>query len=360
MKKAFLAAVAAMAGFTAMADTEEIMVVRLADGSTVEYPVETVQSLRFETRTITEPRRDMVVIPHNGTTTVVPEINALLRCVPTEAGQPVEFAFSDCNSADPAEIAAQARYAVKLAVSPSRVYGGNIDLVDESEAYVLQLLEYTDGEAKRIFSKVSGGNLSTEMDRKRGTVTINIDAAFDDGTQLQVHAAQVPVDVESLKAMIPDHKFSNEVFYYNSDGNMVSNPPIVSASSRDRFWSRLDCDVKDITLELDGYVNGEDSGTITISKETLENLPEDGLLNLDSGHNVYIAFGPIQLYSVPTSNPSYNFFNVVDNGTLQIRHNDDGTWFIHLDVTNYYKSNGSDRRNGTNERIVLHYEGAID
>jgi len=59
MKKALLSAAAAICAATLTAAIEEeMMIIRLANGNTVEYPVESVSSVRFEVREI---RQDFMV-----------------------------------------------------------------------------------------------------------------------------------------------------------------------------------------------------------------------------------------------------------------------------------------------------------
>ena len=228
MKKALLSAAAAICAATLTAAIEEeMMIIRLANGNTVEYPVESVSSVRFEVREI---RQDFMVTFPGADPIVTPIINPIFRVVPTETGQPVAFGFGTVETAEnPADITA-GEFGVLMSVSPSKVYTGTIDLAAEKSSYSLQLLQYEDGEVKTRWIDVTSGEITTSRNIKNGQVSIAIDAIFDDGTSLRVECSGRPSDVTSIDAMIPEHQFSNEAFYYNSDEKLVGNPTVESVS----------------------------------------------------------------------------------------------------------------------------------
>lgn len=364
MKKALLSAAAAICAATLTAAIEEeMMIIRLANGNTVEYPVESVSSVRFEVREI---RQDFMVTFPGADPIVTPIINPIFRVVPTETGQPVAFGFGTVETAEnPADITA-GEFGVLMSVSPSKVYTGTIDLAAEKSSYSLQLLQYEDGEVKTRWIDVTSGEITTSRNIKNGQVSIAIDAIFDDGTSLRVECSGRPSDVTSIDAMIPEHQISNEAFYYNSDEKLVGNPTVESVSKVSKKISSLGGNAVEFTFDFgdSGYVAGESFGTISILEDFIAAHPEGGDFNLTDHLGLSIMFGHIQLFSIPESNPNYQYMTNVDNGTLSFSVDADGTYHFHLDVLNYYtipshSTGNDDPRKGTNEHIILHYDGPV-
>ena len=75
-----------------------------------------------------------------------------------------------------------------------------------------------------------------------------------------------------------------------------------------------------------GYVAGESFGAISILEDFIAAHPEGGDFNLTDHLGLSIMFGHIQLFSIPESNPNYQYMTNVDNGTSVVSVDADGTY----------------------------------
>ena len=67
----------------------------------------------------------------------------------------------------------------------------------------------------------------------------------------------------------------------------------------------------------------------------------------------------IQLYGNDPSDPSAQYKNCADNGTMKVALNDDGTYELFIEVQNYY-NNYMGTHLGTPEKSILIYVGAVE
>lgn len=90
-----------------------------------------------------------------------------------------------------------------------------------------------------------------------------------------------------------------------------------------------------------------------------EDLINAGTLNLSETKGWSFQYGVIQLYGNDPSDPSAQYKNCADNGTMKVALNDDGTYELFIEVQNYY-NNYMGTHLGTPEKIILNYVGAVE
>lgn len=343
MKKTIIAcATAAIATLGLYAATDEIMVIKLTDGTKVEYNVKDVEMVNFDVR-VTEDA--FTVTPPAGDAATYTTIPTMLR-VPAASGSgdATLFGFGTVE-ATAAEDLTAGEYGVYISVSASKIYAGDIDLATEKDSYTVKLVKYTEGGAEYILDEVTEGTLSTKLNSKNRKVTMTLDAVMKDGTAVTAKYEGVPTDVESIEAMVPGIQYGNEFYYYDYNGtetkaNVVS---AVKATSISRG-------VRKITFEVDKYIGS--NGTEMALGVPDDFLGKSGTYDLATESTWSYEFGAISLYG------SYAGFNQANNGTLTIEKKDDTNYLIHLELKNAYLSWGqvTDRK----ERVILHYEGPIE
>lgn len=357
MRKHIVTALAAVCSLCAMAEVEEVMVLKLADGTTAAYPVENVESVSFETRRIA---RDFTIAEPGDLSRVFPTIPCLWRVNPAETGQATTFAFATAEGATEPADAPAGEYGLILSVSPSKLYAAApVDLAAETGSYTLTLLRYVDGAVDSRCDKVVTGTLSTSLDRKNRHVTIALEAKLEDGTRVAVDYDGIPVDVDNVDAMIPAVIYSNEAFFYNSDGALSAHADVasLSVSSKSAMGGSTE-----FAFEFgpNQYVNGEGDGKITVANALLAGIDAaPAVINLADGLGVELRFGTMQISSIGEDNSAFKYKNIADNGTLTIGRDADGTYHIHLDVFNTYLSymGAEPKQAGTNEHLILNFDG---
>lgn len=350
-----LAAVSVMPAFSAV-EEQEIMIVKLADGNTAEFSIESVESVSFGVREI---RRDMVITDADGTETVYPEISPLYRMVSQADGAAVQFGFGTGTSSVPEEVPLNSEWGLVLTIAQSELYTTGMNLATDKDCYAMRLMRYEDGGVIEEYTTVTSGTLTTAMDMKSRKVTIDLDAYFEDGPQVTADFTILPVDVESLTGMIPAHKYDNEVFYYNNEGKLTTHAMIGSVS-------KSGSDPVQFTFKYadNAYINGDTEGRIYLGKSLIDSVPvgTKKTFNLAEGADMRVMFGVIQLAAYPEDNARYMYSNIADNGEFTFGVDADGTYHFLLDVVNTYTLDMGYGVNpgGTPERIVLNYSGKID
>ena len=211
-------------------------------------------------------------------------------------------------------------------------------------------MKYTEGGSEYILDNVSEGTLTTAIDRKSGNVTLKIDALFDDGTEVSADYKGAVKSVETLSGMIPGIVYGNEFFYYDLNGNQSIHANVESVdhtyssySKKHTFYFYTDSQkvYDDIKLVIE------------------EDLINAGTLNLSETKGWSFQHGVIQLYGNDPSDPSAQYKNCADNGTMKVALNDDGTYELFIEVQNYY-NNYMGTHLGTPEKIILNYVGAVE
>ena len=347
MKKSnIISVLMAMSILNLNAAEEEFMVVSLKDGSKVEYNVKDVSRIAFDIRDVAVA---FSIKSSDGETVSYPSIPVLFRESPTETGGYTGFGFGTVHSDTP-EGLASGEYGLYLTLSASKLYTSDLDLANERNSYSLQLVKYTEGGSEYILDNVSEGTLTTAIDRKSGNVTLKIDALFDDGTEVSADYKGAVKSVETLSGMIPGIVYGNEFFYYDLNGNQSIHANVESVdhtyssySKKHTFYFYTDSQkvYDDIKLVIE------------------EDLINAGTLNLSETKGWSFQYGVIQLYGNDPSDPSAQYKNCADNGTMKVALNDDGTYELFIEVQNYY-NNYMGTHLGTTEKIILNYVGAVE
>ncbi len=354
MKKYILApAMALLCALPSLAEDEEVMILKMTDGTTATYSVESVETVSFGMRRIP---RDFVITYGEGEETVFPYITTLYRTTSAEAGQPVQFGFGNGTSTTPAEVPVNGEYGVILSISPSKLYTADVDLATEKESYMLTLVRYEEGQVVQRFDAVTSGTLTTAMDRKTRKVNVKFNAEFTEGPTVLADVELVPVDVESIDAMIPAHIYSNEVFYYTADGKEAAHADVVSMN---RSGSTS------VTFRFN-YANGQYVCGSSDCQLVIDNTVLDGLqpgvpvtYNLADGVAMRMNFGNMQLAAYPADHSRHQFSNIIDNGVFTICIDEDSTYHFFLDIVNTYNVDmgSGPKPGGTPEHIIFNFDG---
>lgn len=347
MKKIISTIVSTAMAVGVYAGVREMMVVTLKDGTTVEYNVDNVEMVNFQ---VTEDA--FSVIPSGGTEAGYATIPAMLRQQPSEAGKPTIFGFGHVTATTAEDLTA-GEYGVHVTVSAAKLYQGDIDLSTDKDSYMLKLVKYTEGGAERIWDNVASGTLTTKINAKNQRVTLQLDAVFSDGTVVTANYEGKPTDVESLDAAVPEIKYGNELFYFDTTGSEKHKNVVSATKSYSSFSGSTT-----FTLNFDSEVFTSSGGTTNIKiaiPETMLNSGDSSWSLAETTGEWRITFGGMFFYGATgTSMDTYS--RIPDNGTLKVAVND-GVYEIHLEIINSYVYNGL--KSGTTERIIVHYEGEI-
>ncbi|MDE7125346.1 MAG: hypothetical protein K2O12_02560, partial [Muribaculaceae bacterium] len=305
---------------------------------TVEYNVTDISKVNFETRVI-----PFSVTPAGEETIKYKSIPTVFRQNPAETGDPTLFGFGNGDGSLPEETIQNSDYGIVLAVSAVKLYNGEFDLASNPDSYSLHLAKYEDGNLVYDYSEVTSGTLSTSINNKNRKVTITLDATFKDGTNVTVNYEGVPVNVESLDALLPEMTLGNEFYYYDASGNEshyeISGASMRASSSYDTYTFSLSGGYSDLQIILRD-----------------RELVNSGTLNLAEAVGFEIRYNNVQL-GRRTADDVYS--NCPNNGTMTFNKKDDGTYEISVDVTNKYNNFMGDNL-GNGERIYFHYAGEIN
>lgn len=352
MKKYILtAALTALFAMPAMAEDEEVMLVKHTDGSETAFKVESVESVSFATRRIP---RDFVLTSAESTDEFVhPSIDVMFREPATTAGGAIRFGFGTVTGATtPAELKA-GRYGVVLSLSPTKaVDGATVDFATETNSYSLQLISYDEeGGLLDNNSRVTGGSLTFAQNKKTGVANLKFNAEFRDGTTISVDFEGKFTTTDCLEDMIPPVVYGNEMFYYTAEGDLQyhygiytvekSTPSTSPNDTRFRFY----------------FSDGAMLGFFNYCEMQLSNghLPAAGKtseINLASSTGVTLSFDNLRL-----SATSDAWTRALDNGTLRVSLDEAGKYHFFLDVIDSYNITGqSVYGNGSKVRIILNYD----
>lgn len=350
MKKTIILAAATLlaSASTMQALDVETMVVKLKDGTTQTYNVEDINQIEFNIDHIEEA---FTVTPAGGQKVIYSTIPSMLRVKAETTGDPTQFAFGTVE-ATTAESLIEGEYGVWLTVSAAKLYNGEFDLSESSDSYTLKLAKYTDGQAE-VLEKVTQGTLTTKLNNKNRKVTIELNATFEDGTTITVSYEGIPTDVESVAGMIPAKKYGNELFYTTVDQTEQHTTIESLKVSRSSFSGKTT-----YTFNLADNINMSDyEARLVLTSDLLESLEKGVQHELQMAETIGWEFrlGNIQLYCTSKDDPSYNYMNQADNGTMKITINEDDTYEFFVDITNSYSNYMGTHTDP--QRVILHYAG---
>lgn len=340
-------ALAVGTGVWAATDLTETMTVVKTDGTSVEFNVADIERVDFA---VVETSYAMVVTPSEGEAVKVATIPTVFRVDDSTAGVPVILGFSMVDAAEPAD-ARQGEYAIELSVSALKFnIADEINLSDGADSGVTATLyRYADGEVDNVWDVQTSGTLTTAFDAKSKTVTVKLEAGYEDGTVISLDYKGSVVMTESLKGFNPPFEYINQGQYFNADGvgENIFNVESVSYTAN----------VKQNGLTFDRFIltlsNYQDC-KIFINPEYYGQLIDFADAPADSYYVTY-AYA-MQLGSENTARPGGYYVGL--QGTLKVVKGEDNHYVIDLDVTNFYR--GTYGNSGTPERVVLNFTGVVD
>lgn len=346
------AAVFASTAFSATALDEEFMIVKLKDGSTIEYNVLNIENVSFEQRHTDEA---FTVTPANGDSYAgYLTIPTMFRAKPANTGDATTFGFGTVEATAPADLIA-GEYGVQIAVSAAKIYQGEIDLAIDKDSYTIKLMKYKDGGSEYILENIASGTLNTRLNSKNQKVTIELDAVFEDGTKVTASYTDKPTDVESLKAIVAPVKYGNEVFYHDLNGN-VANAKIASVTKKYSSFSQKT--TLTFTLQEGQYIGGSSSLTVKLTDAIMNSEKTEFNLAQDAGWEFAVDGTSLQLIS-PTGETDRDYYShVIDNGLMRFVKNGNGTYQLYFEFKNSYITMGN--AGSTLEKIIFNYEGAFE
>lgn len=351
MKTFFLTAAAtALAGLSLYAYTEvtETMTVELNDGTSQVFNVADLNKVSFNT---TEK-----VIALNVTTPTGENdfqsatLSSMFRYSPADNDQQVQFFFgTETDAADFASLA-NGSYMFRINCPLSALYQGEVSLTDSSVE--LLAYQYTEGEITATLDEVTEGTLSTARNTK-GVVTLELNAAFADGTTVRASYQGTPTDIDSIEDLFPsgNAELPNELKYYGYDGDVqvtsaisgVSLAPATGGPFKSAGWNRLKFTL-DNSSAKECYIDIDPNAAWGVFD-----------FNASNTASVYFCYGGIQVANGANS----NYASVGTKGSVELINNGDGTITVKADVTNSYNySWGS--AGGTPERVTITYTGACE
>lgn len=347
--KIMAAALIAATSFNMSALDEEFMVVKLKDGTTIEYNVQNVENVAFDVRHTDDA---FTVTPADGgAVAAYAAIPTMFRSGKDDATAPTVFGFGTVEAASAEDLIA-GEYGVQISLSKSKVYNGELDLASDKDSYAIKLVKYQDGGAEYILEDVVSGTLTTGINSKNQKVTIELNAVFADGTAVTASYLDKPTDVESLEAMIPGINYGNEIYYYNKDGaeshaNITSVKRSGPSSGQYTF-----------TINLDSWLAGSNAWTVKLPDTILD--MESIECDLPDFNNWSIEIGYAINLTSPTGNASRDqWSNIINNGKIIFVNNGDGTYRLYFEFTNGYSNAGMGTTGGTPERVIFNYVGEL-
>ena len=348
VKNMLLALGAATLATGAYAYTEliETMTVELNDGSKVEYVIEDVAKVSFDVR---EQTTGFLLTGADGQELYRAETLApLFRYAPDGENAHVQFLFGSANDAASLAALKDGKYMAVVDFTTAGLFAENVNLAGESPAATIVLYEWTDGEISEVKDVVTEGAVTTSRNTK-GVVTMELEAAFADGTAIRVSYNGTPVDVADLEAIFPTPAPKNEVNYYDMDGVLSNTLKIAgfaktdSSDGRVKYTATFDGSSEKCYLEMTPEYVGQ---VVNFAEHT----------EASSGAPYYLFYyGSIQLAS-----PNGQYRNQGLSGTMQVVENGDGTVTITADVTNWYKNPWGEGKAGTPERVTIEYTGECE
>lgn len=340
MRKLFLSLLTLVCALVSWAIVEEreIMTVIKSDGTTVVYDVNDVEKVTFEVKT---EEYKMVISPSQGEAVKLETVPTVFRVTPSKEGEPYLFGFTTVE-AENAAAARQGKYAVELSVSALKMNTASVDLKDGSASGVnVTLYTYADGEVAEVKEVQTSGTLTTAVNTKNKQVTVNLEAAYKDGTTLNIEYVGAVKDVESLEGFNPPYVYNNEGQYFNADGlpggifkveGMTYTPDVnYRGVSGDRF---------DFTLG-----NGKTCWFI-LAQKYIDKVFDFATAE---GGECYFWYDNIQIVSKGTP-----YMNQGTDGTISVKMNEDRTFTVDFKVSNQYISSYG-TAGGTPEYVVLNY-----
>lgn len=356
-KSLLLALGAAAVGTLAYAYTEtvETMTVELLDGQKIEYKIEDVSKVSFDSRE--ETIGFLLTDANEAELFRSGAVAPMFRYAPEAEGANVKFLFGSADNAADLAGLKDGKYMVILELTSAGLYAENVSLAGDATAATVKLYEWADGEISATNESVSEGTVTTSRNAK-GVVTMELDAKFADGTALRASYSGSPVDVADLEAIFPTPAPKNELNYYNADGNRTltasilsfkkTTPTTGSYAGMNKYVGEVEDAYDSYKLEL--YMFPEFVGQ-EIDFSTFTSEGANGMCG------VYVNF---EYFQLGTANSQSRYTGVM--GTLKITENEDGTLAVVGEIYNTYKNpwvSGISNQ-GTKEHISIDYLGACD
>ena len=339
MKK-FLSAIIASAMALGAVAQDEVMTVSLTDGTRVQYNVQDVYQVTFETISY-----QLTVTPAEGEAVKYTSIPTVFRISATEDGQPTRFAFGDVEAKTPADLLS-GRFGLWMDISAVKVYNGEFDLAENPDSYTLRLMEYSEGGLVGLHNEVATGTISSSINNRNHQVTLNVQATFTDGTAVSAEWEGMPLQADDFECLIPEKKMDNEVVLtYATTGTTVNDAitgmTVKEGSSSDTYTFLSKSGNNDVKLTI---YNRElvNAGALDMGDESVWGF------NVTCG-NAITGFGRRSLGDTYSNNPT--------NGTLRIAKADDGTYEVYIDFQFTYKPAYGTGTSGDGTQLTLHYQG---
>lgn len=361
MKKYILTvALTALMTMPSLAKDEEVLVVKLTDGTESTFTLTDVDNVSFNTRRVP---RDFVLTTKSGNEFIHPSIDVMFREASTETGGAVRFGFGTYSGATtPAELP-QGTYGVLLSLSPAKaVDGATVDFAEERSSYSLTLVTYDgNGNMAEQNDKVESGNLTFAQNRKTGVANVVFTATFRDGTTIDVDFAGRFTPTTQLDDMLPAISYGNELYYYNGDGDLISHLDFASVKITNRTFNFQQVTRFTFTYANNASLADYSTGFVQIVDSALPAKGESVSYNLADGPGVMIDFGLMQLAAIPLDSNAM-FRLLPDNGVITITCDEQEHYHIFVDVVNSYNSVGSNMeltKGGNNDHLIINYNGDL-
>ncbi len=339
--KSLFLGVAALAMATSAYANDNRIIIQRTDGTNIEYGTTEIQKIDFGAFDEKSP----VLIYHtDGLISRIAELPKLFMATPSEAGKSAGFAFGTAVAPDSLENLWEGKYAFGLQLSNSVLYAENVNLVNNTSA-LLTRYTYEEGKLVETSSDITSGTVTTSVNTKNRKVTVIIDATFEDGMRLVTNIEKRPTEVESIDLLTPPEVFTNELVYFNADGEQSIQANITSAT-RSTYRTLIQFTFK---TEGDYY-----SPTVQIAESL---IGEPFFFNEAPENSINFRFDNIQV-----SGPNNEMRPQALQAQGLVKDNGDGTWTFEFDVTNKYKVDygwGNPTEGGTPERVVLYYTGPV-
>lgn len=347
-KSLLFALAAASIGSMAYAYTEKVetMTVELQDGSKVEYKIENVAKVSFESREETIGFR---IADANDAELYRSETVNPMFILDLSTSSTLLFGSAE-NAAELADLK-NGKYMIRLDIANSAYKQPDVNIAAENSGVVLSLYEWTDGEISAVHENPTEGTLTTALSAK-GVFTMELEAKFTDGLAVRASFSGKTTEISDLEVIFPTPGPKNEVKYYNADGGLNRAVTIegfakkVSGNGNLKYTATLGGDDEYTKCEIE--MKPEFLGQL-IDFATYTEKPADGAPLFS------FRFDNIQL-----SSPNEQWRNQGLKGTMQVVENADGTITVTADVVNKYIAGGSTTEGGTPERVVIEYKGACD
>lgn len=257
------------------------------------------------------------------------------------------FAFGPVDTTSPADMLG-GDCVVWFSVSAAKLGAGTFSVTDAAGSYMLRLIDY---KRQTVTEALTGttGTITTALDPEGtgGTYYIALDLTLQDGTRIVADYFGSTTTVASLDDLYFERPAENSLVITNDVGDETTRVPLVGMQVRESgiftyfyFMKQADDDPDDSFL------------TPMVKVKTA--LIDAGEIDLAAAE---ARTWEVKYQAFQLSSQDNEYMNKVNDGTLSVSRNDDGTYSIYLYLLDSYITPWGGTSGGTQNALNILYEG---